>query len=104
AGRAANDHERIADEIAAETLVPADDFTARWNSHPGDVEQRLARLRAHYKVSVFVLLRRAYDTGQLSTDEFHRYYDLLRSQIIPKKGGGGGGYSTFFSRNSQKVS
>lgn len=91
-----------ADQIAAEALVPATDFDLRWDSYPHD-EHRLARLSNHYRVSVFVVLRRAYDLGKLSRAEYLSTYDELRQQIKTKKSGGGGGYSSLFSRNSYAV-
>lgn len=95
-------HQHRADQIAAEALVPAKDFGLRWDSYSDD-EDRLAQLRRHYRVSVFVLLRRAYDLGKVSLAEYLSTYDELRQQIKTKKSGGGGGYSSLFSRNSYAV-
>jgi Zn-dependent peptidase ImmA (M78 family)/DNA-binding XRE family transcriptional regulator len=95
-------HQRRADQIAAEALVPAKDFALRWDSYAHD-EDRLTKLCGHYRVSVFVVLRRAYDVGKLSLTEYLSKYDELRQQIKPKKSGGGGGYGSLFSRNSHTV-
>jgi len=95
-------YQRRADQIAAEALVPAKDFGLRWDSYSHD-EDRLSQLRSHYRVSVFVLLRRAYDLGKLSLAEYLSNYDELRQQIKPKPPGGGGGYNSLFSRNSYAV-
>lgn len=94
--------QRRADQIAAETLVPSNDLDLRWDSYEHDGD-RLDRLGNHYRVSVFVILRRAYDLRKLSFDEYLSKYDELRQQIRPKPPGGGGGYGSLFSRNSHAV-
>jgi len=94
-------HQRRADQIAAEALVPARDFEARWAIHP--TADRLDLLRKDYRVSIFVILRRAYDLNKLSFVEYRSKYDEYKRQIKTSKPSGGGGYSTLFSRNSRKV-
>lgn len=97
-------HQHLADAIAAEVLVPTDEFALRWDGRSDeDIESRLERLRKFYKVSVFVVLRRAYDVGKISQTIFRAHYARLRRAIKPRRTGGGGGYSTIFSRNSQTV-
>jgi len=95
-------HQRRADQISAEALVPAEDFALRWDSCWDD-EDRLTQLRGEYKVSVFVILRRAFDLGKLSFAEYRSKYEECRRQIKPRKPSGGGGYSSMFSRNSYTV-
>ena len=95
-------HQRFADQIAAEALVPSTEFSTRWDQGHDDAT-RVGRLRRHYKVSVFVLLRRAYDLGKMSRSKFLSEYDEQRLRIKPKPKGGGGGYNLFFSRNSYTV-
>ncbi len=95
-------HQRRADAIAAEALVPGADLNLRWANYP-DLDEALSELRRHYRVSVFVILRRAFDLGKLSLTAYRSKYDDLRSQIKPKPKGGGGGYSSLFSRNSYTV-
>jgi Zn-dependent peptidase ImmA (M78 family)/DNA-binding XRE family transcriptional regulator len=95
-------HQRRADQISAEALVPADDFTLRWDGYQDD-EDRLDQLRSDYRISVFVVLRRAYDLGKLSLIEYRSKYDELRRQIKPKRPRGGGGYGSLFSRNGYLV-
>jgi Zn-dependent peptidase ImmA (M78 family) len=94
-------HQRRADQIAAEALVPARDFEARWAIYPR--EDRLDYLRKDYRVSIFVILRRAYDLEKLSFVEYRSKYDEYKRQIKPNKPPGGGGYASLFSRNSKKV-
>ena len=96
-------HQKKADQIAAEVLVPAQEFSARWDQEL-DKSIPLDRLRRHYKVSVFVLLRRAYDLEKITRDEFIAEYDSQWAQIKPKRGGGGGEYLAMIkARNSNAV-
>ena len=95
-------HQKKADQIAAEVLVPAQEFSAQWDQGP-DNSIRPDRLRQHYKVSVFVLLRRAYDLEKITRDEFLAEYDHRRAQIKRKSGRGGGGHRTIIARNSVAV-
>lgn len=101
-----NVNQRLADQVAADVLVPVDDFSLRWDSEYGsDIGSRLDRLRRYFKVSAFVLLRRAYELQKVTFQEYREEYDAQRAQIKPKSAtGGGGGYSTILSRNSKMVS
>jgi len=94
-------HQHRADQIAAEALVPARDFVARWEIYPA--EDRLDYLRKSYRVSMFVILRRAYDLNKLSFVEYRSRYDEYKRQIKSRKPSGGGGYGSLFSRNSKRV-
>jgi Zn-dependent peptidase ImmA (M78 family) len=94
--------QRRANEIAAETLVPSKDFVLRWRSYD-DIDRGLEALQRYYRVSIFVILRRAFELGEISFEFYRSQYDELRSGITPKKKGGGGGYRTLFSRNSTTI-
>jgi Zn-dependent peptidase ImmA (M78 family) len=97
-------HQRKADEIAAEVLVPAEDFSRRWDEEKVNGPDPSDRLRRHYRVSVFVILRRAYELDKITRSEFRALYDEHWRQIKPKSGGGGGGYGPILSRNSYTFS
>jgi len=88
-----------ANEIAAETLVPGNDFISRWRNY-NNIDQGLKDLQWHYRVSIFVILRRIYTLGIISFDIYRSKYTELRVGIPGKKKGGGGGYQPLFSRNS----
>jgi Zn-dependent peptidase ImmA (M78 family)/DNA-binding XRE family transcriptional regulator len=92
--------QRIANKIAAETLIPAEGFIDSWRKY-NDIDVGLENLRHFYKVSVFVIIRRAYDLGEISFDNYQEKFAELSSNITPKKkSSGGGGYKLFFTRNS----
>jgi Zn-dependent peptidase ImmA (M78 family)/DNA-binding XRE family transcriptional regulator len=88
-----------ANQIAAETLVPRKDFISRWENYD-DVNIGLEELAKHYKVSIFVILRRALEIDVIPYDFFNNKYEELKSKIRPKGKSGGNGLSTLFSRNS----
>lgn len=98
-GMQVNEIDRLCDQVAAEVLVPKDDFLARWNASltPGDNVQRLAR---RYRVSRFVALRRAYEANVIAEAEFSELYDEYKNDYHPPSGEGGDYYNLFFARNS----
>ena len=66
--------EEICNKIAAEFLVPTEEFHKRWTtvSQSSDPYQYLAR---HFKVSTVVAARRALDSELITREEFFEYYD-----------------------------
>lgn len=71
--------ERFCNSVAAETLVPSDDFRSRWIS--GSVlEENLEGLRKHYKVSMMVVLRQALDSNLITVPEYKKRYAQLVAQ------------------------
>jgi len=96
-----NDDERIADAVAAEVLVPHEDFELRWRKDTSMVKN-LSELAGYYKVSMFVVLRRAYEMGIIEHEDFKRQYEELRKNIKPPKPGGGG-YGVAIWRNSWTI-
>ncbi len=99
-----NDIDRKCDQIAAEVLVPNSDFQVRWQDD-GDVTRNLDRLAPHYRVSKFVVLRRAYEKQKLASgEEYRAYYHDLMAGVKPKGTDGGGDfYSTLLARNSNAL-
>ncbi len=92
--------DRQCDAIAAEILVPSDDFLLRWDDlRP--VNTNLQSLAARYRVSEFVVLRRAYELSKVQSDVYqHQYQKLLGRPRHRSSDGGGNFYRTLLSRNS----
>ncbi|MBF4574535.1 ImmA/IrrE family metallo-endopeptidase [Herbiconiux sp. VKM Ac-1786] len=94
ANQTQNDHELWANNVAAEVLVPSSSIKIdyRQNSDLGEL-QRLARL---YKVSTLVVLKRIFDNGFLTWDDYRARYqtelERLKEIIASRKGSGGGDY------------
>ena len=88
--------------VAAELLVPVELFR---NEYRPDTELRdeLRRLAGYFKVSTLVILRRIYDIGGFSQNEFWREYDKeLEFLIKVRKGPGGNFYLTQAARVSRR--
>lgn len=89
-----------ANEIAAEVLVPMKEFIPQWQKI-SSLEDGLIDLHRYFRVSAFVILKRAYSLGELPFEVYRSQYNDLRIQIkSKKKKKGGGGYAPMFTRNS----
>ena len=97
-----NDVEKWCNRVAAELLVPMTALRQEYNKRASrsDETNRLARV---FKVSTLVVLRRIYDAGSLTREQFWKAYDeeLARLGTI-KKGSGGDFYLTLAVRVSKR--
>jgi Zn-dependent peptidase ImmA (M78 family)/DNA-binding XRE family transcriptional regulator len=92
--------DRLCDSIASEVLVPRNQFISKWDEVQ-TVGHNIERLAVNFKVSSFVILRRAYNLDLITRDVFISNYDELLTKIKPKsKEGGGDFHSLLKSRNS----
>ena len=92
--------DQLCDGIAAETLVPHEDFCLRWNDLRR-LDDNLDSLARKYRVSQFVVLRRAYEFGRVQRDLFLQKYSDLLARTTKKKGDGGGDFGKLLlARNS----
>ena len=81
--------EQVTNAVAAEVLVPASSFNMQWEAHSG-LDTNLDKLARYYRVSAFVVLRRAYELNMLSLYEFQSKYTELSNKTLTKKKSGGG--------------
>lgn len=90
-----NRTEKWCNSVAAEILVPSSSIKKEF-SEKEDLRNELNRLAKFYKVSTLVILRRIFDIGAISKDEFWILFknELQRLKSIKKKGGGGDFYKT----------
>lgn len=91
--------DRHCDNIAAEVLVPAADFTSAWGDSKS-LDANVGDLARRYKVSAIVVLRRAYDLNKIQADVYRMKYQELLSESIKARQGTGTFYPTFLARNS----
>ena len=94
--------ELFCNRVAAETLVPGDDFRARWDTRAPTSDADLKSLSRHYKVSPMVILRQAHDHYFLSAESYRQYYQRLveqAGQARPAGETGGNFYYTLAARN-----
>ena len=100
--------ERFCNRVAAETLVPSEDFLSRWRSDNMPLGTKLERLRRHYKVSMMVVLRQALDSDLITVSKYRKRYAQLVAQAETAdaareatEGQGGNFYRTLMSRNGR---
>lgn len=94
--------ERASDAVAAETLVPEATFRSRWNGN-GDIEMTTQRLAEFFRVSTIVVLRRAYELGEIDQQTFWDYYDKEVANRRPIRGTGGNYYTNVVASNSATI-
>ena len=100
--------ERFCNRVAAETLVPSEDFLSRWRSDNTPRGTKLESLRRHYKVSMMVVLRQALDSNLITVSEYRKRYANLVAQAKTADAAreaaedqGGNFYRTLISRNGR---
>ena len=104
--------ERFCNSVAAETLVPENDFNSMWDRQR-NLAHNLAALAVRYRVSSLVLLIRARELGKISETTFNAEFksamDRFREQDKKdqarldnqKKKQGGNFWASFAIRNSR---
>ena len=94
--------ERFCNRVAAETLVPGEEFSRRWKLRESEVDDNLHVLSRSYKVSQMVILRQALDHGFVSAANYRRSYrDIVEraNQRVPSGETGGHFQYTLAARN-----
>ena len=89
--------------VAAELLVPLD--VLRENYRKGEeLTIEITRLAHRFKVSTLVILRRIYDAGELTREQFQHAYssEFEKVATISKRSFGGNFYRTQLSRVSKR--
>lgn len=91
--------EKHCNQIAAELLVPEVHFLAAWESHP---EPKLTTLSKLFKVSTWVIARRAYEFNKITLPD---YIAILKTPIEKENDESRGGdfYKSLPSKNSKRV-
>lgn len=82
--------ENWCNRLAAEFLVPLAAFREVYQANEA-LNDAVARLSRHFKVSTLVILRRVHDAGGLTGDAFWRAYEAEVQRLLAIQGGGGGG-------------
>lgn len=92
--RTSRKEEILCNAVAAEFLVPAEEFTQRWQPDLERWQDNLAPLELHFRVSRWVLARRALTLKFIGYDDYVRYVEGLKAewQEREKSGKGGPGY------------
>ncbi len=90
------DDERWCNQVAAELLVPMEEFREAFDSG-GGVREQLQPLAEQFRVSTQVILGRMREFGALTWDQFMAELGVERrriAQIVAEKGSGGNYYNT----------
>jgi len=96
--------EILCNAIAAEFLVPGDEFKNKWQELD-NWKDNLPALEIHFHVSQWVLARRALTYNYITQNEYHKFITLLKKQYDEreKKGTGPSYYVTLKSQTSDKL-
>lgn len=104
-----NQTEKFCNIVSAEVLTPQSEFLHAWD-FKGSIEENCSKISSIFKVSTFVVARRAYDLGLVDTGVFHEYYrnesenfEKIRQQKR-KKQNGGSYYANVRVRNGNRFS
>jgi Zn-dependent peptidase ImmA (M78 family) len=89
--RPGNAAERYCNSVAAELLVPLDQFRTLWEKQ-ADLADQLQRLARHFKVSTLVILIRALEAKAISSDEFDVLDQRERERLKGTEDAGGGDF------------
>lgn len=100
---AEDETEKFCDQVAAEFLVPAEEFLTQWRQK----NQNFGTLARYFKVSELVVARRALDFQVITRDDFLKFYSDYLERIRKKenqKDSGGDFYLTQNRRLGSKFS
>lgn len=105
--RTSRKEEVLCNAVAAEFLVSAEEFTQRWRPDLERWQNNLAPLELHFRVSRWVLARRALTLKFIGYDDYARYVAGLRAEWLEREKSGKGGpnyYQTKKAHISQPFS
>lgn len=94
--------EGFCDRVAAEFLVPSQEFTTDWPQQI-DTSEALDLLSRRYRVSTLTVLRRAFELRLISSDVFYKNLQGVQRQLSErrKKTPGGNFEASFAARNGR---
>lgn len=93
--------EVLCNAVAAEFLVPAEEFRELWQLDLEQWEDNLPPLEAHFHVSTWALARRALTLNFISPEQYGRYIADQRAQYKKREGNGG---PTFYQTKKAQIS
>lgn len=92
--------ERFCNLVAAEVLVPIEEFVTDWRGLDRDGLE-LQRLSRKFRVSRFVILIRARESGLISQDEYDSNEEAERNREFRPTGESSGGGNFYFTQRSR---
>lgn len=91
--------EILCDKVAAEFLVPEQEFNEVWSHRPNN----FSYASRYFKVSEIVIARRALDTGKISRPQFFDFYEEYSNREFAKKESQGPG-GDFYATTKKRIS
>jgi len=95
--------ERQCNQIAADILVPSDEFARLWSASLS-LDEQVSRISEAFSVSRVVVARRALEQGYVTEDDYREFYrkEAARWAALSEKAASGGSYySTIPVRNGR---
>ena len=90
--------------IAAEVLVPADDFLSAWEKVKGSLQEKYSELARNFHVSALVIARVALEQRKIKENEYMTFHQSVKNYFDKKpKPEGGNGNAIAKFRNSEKL-
>jgi Zn-dependent peptidase ImmA (M78 family) len=93
--------EVLCNAVAAEFLVPAQEFRDLWRHDSDNWEDNLPPLEAHFHVSTWTLARRALTLNFVSQEEYSHYIFEQKKRYEQRKGSGG---PTYYQTKKAQIS
>lgn len=93
--------EVLCNAVAAEFLVPVEEFRGLWRQDFEHWENNLPPLEAHFHVSTWVLARRALTLNVISSEQYSRYIADQRAQYKKREGSSG---PTYYQTKKAQIS
>lgn len=94
--------EILCNAVAAEFLVPEEEFLTVWPAHLDNWRDALAGLEAHFRVSTWVLARRAYTLGLITLQDYRDYIAVQRAAYESRVRNEGG--PTYYQTKKSQIS
>ena len=93
--------EKLCNAVAAEFLVPEEEFTSHWQEDMDDWRENLPILTPLFHVSRWVLARRALTCGYISQSEYGRFISSEQEAFRSRKTAGKGGPTYYRTKKAQ---
>jgi Zn-dependent peptidase ImmA (M78 family)/DNA-binding XRE family transcriptional regulator len=92
--------EKYCNKVAVEALVPLAEFNDLWDAH-GRSPDLVNRLATAFRVSARVIVRRSFELGKVSREQFLRMLEEAKARELPRaKRSGGDATKNLVARNS----
>lgn len=96
------EEEKLCNAVAAEFLVPADEFDSLWNRKLDNWQENLPPLEAHFHVSTWTLALRALTLKLITQDQYSHYIQAQQAAYKNRKSSGGG--PSYFQTKKAQIS